>query len=221
MLCQTCHTSDHAKNLYSGANLAGWERHHGEWQYPIGKPEPRSAGKCAQLSGLSLNHPRLESPSRRQVPAVTVQGKRLNMRISTKQSGCAGRWSECVCGEIVACVIFFVLAGIGTHAYSQTAPATPTAAGPPAAAATTPSAASQTTPAKAAGAGSIALTHAPPTNTHWGRIGAEHRWGGSPEGLTTPIRGGGEPITRMRFSLSFPWRIRSQQEAPPRASTPT
>ncbi len=61
-LCQTCHTSDHAKNLYSGANLPGGNVTTANGQIPLGSLNPPAQGNARGCLGChstihGSNHP--------------------------------------------------------------------------------------------------------------------------------------------------------------------
>jgi DmsE family decaheme c-type cytochrome len=62
MLCQTCHTSDHAKNLYSGANLPAGNVTTANGQIPLGSQSPAAQGNARSCLGChstihGSNHP--------------------------------------------------------------------------------------------------------------------------------------------------------------------
>jgi DmsE family decaheme c-type cytochrome len=62
MLCQTCHTSDHAKNLYSGANLPNGNVTTGNGTIPLGSQSPVAQGNARSCLGChstihGSNHP--------------------------------------------------------------------------------------------------------------------------------------------------------------------
>jgi DmsE family decaheme c-type cytochrome len=62
MLCQTCHTSDHAKNLYSGANLPNGNVTTGNGTIPLGSQSPPAQGNARSCLGChstihGSNHP--------------------------------------------------------------------------------------------------------------------------------------------------------------------
>lgn len=62
MLCQTCHTSDHAKNLYSGANLPDGSVTTANGQIPLGSRSPAAQGNARSCLGChstihGSNHP--------------------------------------------------------------------------------------------------------------------------------------------------------------------
>lgn len=62
MLCQTCHTSDHAKNLHSGANLPNGNVTTANGQIPLGSRSPAAQGNARSCLGChstihGSNHP--------------------------------------------------------------------------------------------------------------------------------------------------------------------
>ncbi len=62
MLCQTCHSGDHGKNLYSGANLPNGSVTTANGQLPIGSQAPQAQGNargCTNCHSLvhGSNHP--------------------------------------------------------------------------------------------------------------------------------------------------------------------
>ena len=62
MLCQSCHSGDHAKNLYSGANLPGGNATTVNGQLPVGSQSPPAQGNsrsCISCHSLvhGSNHP--------------------------------------------------------------------------------------------------------------------------------------------------------------------
>jgi DmsE family decaheme c-type cytochrome len=62
MLCQTCHTSDHAKNLYSGANLPNGNVTTANGTIPLGSLSPAAQGNARSCLGChstihGSNHP--------------------------------------------------------------------------------------------------------------------------------------------------------------------
>jgi DmsE family decaheme c-type cytochrome len=62
MLCQNCHTSDHAKNLYSGANLPNGNATTANGQIPTGSLSPAAQGNARSCLGChstihGSNHP--------------------------------------------------------------------------------------------------------------------------------------------------------------------
>jgi hypothetical protein len=46
MLCQNCHTGDHGKNLYSGANLPNGAVTTGGGRIPLGSQSPAAQGNA-------------------------------------------------------------------------------------------------------------------------------------------------------------------------------
>jgi predicted CXXCH cytochrome family protein len=127
MLCQTCHTSDHAKGLYSAANLPNGNVTTGNGTIPIGSQSPAD-----QANGKTLVCNATPSSTARIIrPGPSSSDNRLNRRdaIMNKRNACGfGAGSMRVLGG--ASITAALLVVLSTFAAAQTIPQNTTGRNP-------------------------------------------------------------------------------------------